>query len=233
MIDRSLNYGRHHIRSFLSSVGPYRTVLDIGAGQGDDLLLAREIDPRAVLQAVEINEEYAVRLRERGISVQSIDIEKDVFPFSDGSVDVIIANQVLEHTKELFWIFHEMTRILPVGGKLILGVPNLASLHNRILLALGRQPSPLKSNSAHVRGFTKGDIAEFMESCFPGGYRIEKFRGSNFYPFPAFVARPLAKVIPTMAWGLFFLLAKQREYHGEFLRYPVVEHLETNFYLGK
>src|SRR5574337_450901 len=232
MIDRSLNYGRHHIRGFLSSAGAYRTVLDIGAGQGDDLLLAKNIRPDARIHGVEVYDEYAIRLRQKGIDVHSLDIERDRLPFSDRSVDIIIANQILEHVKELFWIFHEITRVLPVGGKMILGIPNLASLHNRILLAFGRQPSPLKNNSAHIRGYTRGDLAMFLESCFPGGFELVKFGGSNFYPFPPVLARPLARMFPSLAWGIFFLFEKKRDYAGEFLLYPVREKLETNFYLG-
>jgi hypothetical protein len=36
-----------------------------------------------------------------------------------------------------------------------------------------------------------------------------------------------------MAWGIFFLFEKKREYRDEFLRYPVQEGLETNFYIGR
>ncbi len=233
MIDRSLNYGRTHISSFLSYAAPFRTVLDLGAGQGDDLLLAKEASPDAVANAVEVYPEYAARLAEKGITVHSLNIERDRLPFPDGSVDVVMANQVLEHVKELFWIFHEVSRVLPVGGKLILGVPNLAALHNRILLAFGGQPSPLKNNSAHIRGYTKGDLLRFLESCFPGGYRLLGFGGSNFYPFPPFLARPLARLLPNMAWGIFFLFEKRREYEREFLEYPGRERLETNFYVGE
>lgn len=43
MIDRSLNYGRHHIKAFLESCLPFETVLDIGAGKGDDLTLVSQI----------------------------------------------------------------------------------------------------------------------------------------------------------------------------------------------
>ena len=53
----------------------------------------------------------------------------------------MIANQILEHTKEVFWIWHEIARVLAPQGQLILGVPNLASAHNRLLLLLGRQPT--------------------------------------------------------------------------------------------
>ncbi len=232
MIDRSLNYGRHHINRFLSSAAPFRTVLDLGAGQGDDLLLAKNVNQTAEIHAVEVYEEYAVRLREKGIEVHSLNIERDLLPFPDRTVDIIIANQILEHVKELFWIFHEIARVLPVGGKMILGIPNLASLHNRILLACGRQPSPLKNNSAHIRGYTRSDLIMFLNSCFPGGFKLLKFGGSNFYPFPPVIARPLARMLPGMAWGIFFLFRKEREYKDEFLQFPIRERLETNFYVG-
>jgi len=232
-IDRSLNYGRHHVRNFLSAARPFHQVLDLGAGHGDDLLLARDVAPDAALHGIEVYAPYAAELEQKGIVVHRLNIERDLLPFRDGSIDVIVANQVLEHVKELFWIFHEMSRVLPIGGKLILGVPNLAALHNRLLLAFGRQPSPLKNNSAHIRGYTKRDLEQFLESCFPGGYRLRKFGGSNFYPFPPVIAKPLARLFPNLAWGIFFLFEKQREYRSEFLEFPLREQLETNFYVGK
>ncbi len=232
MIDRSLNYGRHQIEKCLALALPYASVLDLGAGHGDDLLIARRVSPAAAIHAIEVYPEYATELRAKGIDVHAINIERDSLPFPDRSIDIIIANQVLEHVKELFWIFHQISRVLPVGGSMVLGVPNLASLHNRLLLAAGIQPSPIKSNSAHIRGYTKGDVLNFLNTCFPSGYRLRHFGGSNFYPFPPFLARPLARVFPSMAWSMFFLFQKQREYGNEFLEFPVREKLETNFYVG-
>ena len=152
MIDRSLNYGRHLVDSFLRASGPCDAILDIGAGHGDDLLLARAAHPGARLVGLEAYPPYVKHLKSLGVEVHSIDIERDAFPFAPESLDVAMANQILEHTKEVFWIFDQLSRSVKVGGHLIIGVPNLAALHNRILLALGRQPSPLKNNSAHVRG---------------------------------------------------------------------------------
>ena len=232
MIDRSLNYGRDQIARFAQLCGRLGRVLDLGAGHGDDLLIVRSESPGAEVHGVEVCPEYAAQLAGKGIRVHALNIERDALPFADGSLDLVIANQVLEHVKELFWIFHEISRVLPVGGKLIIGVPNLAALHNRILLALGKQPSPLKNNSAHIRGFTKGDLLQFLDSCFPAGYRLLRFGGSNFYPFPPVIARPLARLCPNMAWSIFFLLEKQREYGREFLEFPARERLETNFYVG-
>ena len=233
LIDRSLNYGRHHIEHFLRAASPYQRVLDIGAGGGDDLALARRAQPAAELHAIEVFPPSVQRLTQHGIHVHPIDLERERFPLDDGAVDVVIANQVLEHTKEIFWIFHEVTRVLRVGGSFVIGVPNLAALHNRLLLLTGRQPSPLKNDSAHVRGYTRRDLLRFVDRIFPGGYRLANFGGSNFYPFPPALARPLAALLPGMAWGIFLRLEKVREYRREFVEYPARERLETNFYLGE
>ena len=232
MIDRQLNYGRHHIQRFLANAMPYHAVLDIGAGRGNDLALAREVQPAAQLHAIEVNRELAQHLAEQGVDVYNLNIERDPFPFPDGSMDVVLANQILEHTKELFWVFHEVSRVLREGGSLIIGVPNLASLHNRLLLMFGRQPTPLNNATAHVRGFTKFDILRVFATVFPGGYLLRNFGGSNFYPFPPALARPLAMALPGMAWGIFLRLEKRRPYCGEFLEFPTRLKLETNFFLG-
>lgn len=234
VIDRSLNYGRHHIDTFLSiaSQTPVDVVLDIGAGRGDDLLLVRNHNRSCELHAIEVNTECQQRLKEKGIIVHSLNIEQDGFPFPNESVDVIIANQILEHVKEIFWVLHEGTRVLRVGGHFIIGVPNLASLHNRLLLLVGKQPTCIQNHSAHVRGYTKSDLLRFLQECFPNGYRLRKYGGSNFYPFPPFLAKPLASLFPSMAWGIFLLLRKERKYTNEFITYPIVHQLETNFFLG-
>ncbi|MEM6843531.1 MAG: class I SAM-dependent methyltransferase [Bacteroidota bacterium] len=232
MINRELNYGRHHIRKFLEMSAPYQIVLDLGAGHGDDLQLAQKFDNNVKLHALESYPPYVEELQNKGISVFSANIERDTLPFDDESVDVIIMNQIMEHVKEVFWILHEVTRVLKVGGNFIVGVPNLAALHNRLLLLLGKQPSPLKNHSAHVRGYTKGDFHNLLNSGFPRGYLLKNFGGSNFYPFPPVVARPLAIVLPTMAWGIFMRWQKVNSYKYGFLDYPVKSKLETNFYLG-
>jgi SAM-dependent methyltransferase len=233
LVDPRLNYGRQVIEEYLTAVAPFATVVDIGAGEGKDLQAARQTCPTARAIAIEGYAPYADRLRSSGVEVHQIDIERDKLPSEDEAIDVIISNQVLEHTKEVFWIFHEISRVLRIGGHLILGVPNLAALHNRVLLAVGQQPTVIQTNTAHVRGFTKPDLLKFLHSAFPNGFAYRKRRGSNFYPFPPIVARPLARLLPGMAWGMFLLLQKSHGYHDEFLRYAEESRLETPFYLGQ
>lgn len=232
MVDRRLNYGRHLIEEFARRVAPVSTALDVGAGEGADLKLVRLSSPGARLHAVENLPSNCRALEAEGIVAHGLDLERDTLPFPDEGLDLVVTNQTLEHTKEIFWILHEISRVLEVGGHLIVGVPNLASLHNRLLLAAGRQPSVIKTASAHVRGFTHRDLLAFLEECFPAGYRQRAFGGSNFYPFPSSVARPLARRLPSLAWGIFVLLEKVRPYRREFLDFPPAVPLETSFYLG-
>ena len=232
MIDRSLTYGRHHIANFLRQSLPYKKVLDIGAGSGADLECAKQVENSVELFALEYYQPNIEMLREKKINVFPLNIENSHWPFEAETMDIIIANQILEHTKEIFWIFHECSRVLAIGGKMIIGVPNLASLHNRLLLCCGKQPTSIQINSAHIRGFTKQGMLRFIDQCFPNGYKLKSFGGGNFYPFPPALANPLAYCFPTMAWGTFFLFEKQRVYREEFLQYPVANQLETNFFLG-
>jgi SAM-dependent methyltransferase len=231
MIDRNLSYGRDHIRRFLREAGG-DDILDLGAGMGSDLDAARALNPGARLHAVEVNPPYADALRAKGVLVHEIDLERDRMPLSDVSIDVVMANQVLEHVKEIFWILHEASRVLRIGGHLIIGVPNLASLHNRLLLLMGRQPTVIQNHTAHVRGYTRRDLLRTLERPFPGGYKLRTTGGSNFYPFPPLLARPLAAVFPSAAWGMFLLLRKSRAYQREYLDFPGREKLETNFFVG-
>lgn len=232
MIDRQLNYGRHHVARFVRQIAPFENVVDLGAGAGADLALAKEACPEAERFAVEAYPPNVEKLRADN-EVFSLDLERDALPFADESIDVVMANQVIEHVKEIFWIFHQVSRVLRVGGHLIIGVPNLASYHNRLLLLFGKQPTAIQNHSAHVRGYTKHDMLRMLEAVFPEGYGLQGFGGANFYPLPPFLARPMARALPNGAWAIFFLLEKRRRYAREFLEYPTAQKLETIFYVGE
>jgi SAM-dependent methyltransferase len=231
MIDRRLNYGRHNIAAFLGKAAPFGNIVDLGAGSGTDLDIAASVCPSARRFAVETYPPN-VKILQQHHEVISLNLERDPLPFADESIDVVMSNQVLEHVKEIFWILHQVSRVLHVGGHMIIGVPNLASFHNRLLLLFGKQPTPLQNHSAHVRGYTKHDIMRMLQMIFPDGYGLEDFKGSNFYPLPPVAAKPLAKLLPNSAWGIFFLLRKKRAYQDEFLMHPVLAELETNYYVA-
>jgi SAM-dependent methyltransferase len=239
-----LNYGRPIIRRW--GEGALRRsyergqrefhILDIGCGHGTDLQNISDagsafLAGKAIhLHGIENHPPYVRECRERGIRTYSLDVEHDIYPLPDAKCDVVIANQVIEHTKEIFWVFSEAVRVLKPGGVFIVGVPNLASLHNRLLLLCGLQPTAQQSLSAHVRTFTKNDLKRFAET---GGYlRCRESAGANFYPFPAWIAPLLSGLFPGMAWGL-FMLFERMDTGGDFLDCLFEgEPLETPYYGG-
>ncbi len=234
LVDHTETYGPHIIKSYLNRLDSSLSlslslVVDIGAGWGRDLGFVKDRFPEASLHAIECTPDNIVSLKKKGIKTYPLNIETDQLPFQDESVDLVICNQILEHTKELFVILHEITRILKIGGTLIVGVPNVASLHNRIGLLFGKHPTQAKACSAHVRCFSRNDFLLFLQECFPEGYSLKSFDGSQFYPFPPAISRPLARLLPSMAFSIFFLLQKQKTYATGFLDYPARARLETNF----
>ncbi|HEV7446347.1 MAG TPA: class I SAM-dependent methyltransferase [Steroidobacteraceae bacterium] len=230
LVNTDEQYGSEIVQQFLGGIESPSVALDIGAGAGRDLGLVKRAHPAVKTLAVEcFNTDL---LRQRFDAVYELDIERAALPLAERSVDLVIANQVLEHLKEIFWVWHEVSRVLSIGGHFLVGVPNIASLHNRLLLGLGKHPTQWKSYSAHVRPFSKPDTLKFVDVCFPGGYELVAFRGSQFYPLPRSASRAMCALFPSAAAFIFFLFRKKREYHREFLEHPVKARLQTNFFLG-
>lgn len=233
LIDHGETYGAHVIEEFVKRVPSARAIVDIGAGSGRDLEIAKQAHPQSRTIALEAGREYASGLQGKVDEVIVTNIERDPLPFPDESIDIVMANQVLEHTKEIFWIFHEVSRVLSPGGHFIFGVPNVLSFHNRILGLVGGHPTQHKLYSAHVRPFSKRDTVKFLDVCSPGTFEVAAFGGSQFYPFPRAAARTLSRIFPTLAFSIFFSIKKVGPYSGGFLQFPAKAQLETNFYVGE
>jgi hypothetical protein len=232
-VDVHEQYGRHVIEEMLARLPAVHLACDLGVGYGHDLGLVRRHFPQARLIGIDYVETHKLLLQQHGIELRVFDLERQAFPLDDESVDLFIANQVLEHVKELFWISHQITLKLRLGGYIIIGVPNIGALHNRLTFLFGMQPSQMKSYSAHVRGFTAHEIPRFFSVCFAGGFQCKLWRGAQFYPLPRRLARTLARLFPSLAHSTFYLMQKTAPYRGEFLKHPVEAGLETPFFLGK
>jgi SAM-dependent methyltransferase len=185
-----------------------RVVLDVGCWDGGRTeRYARILGGHAL--GIEIFEAQARLAETRGVEVARLDLETGRFPWPDGSVDVVVANQVFEHLKNVWRPMSEVHRVLRLGGALILSVPNLASLHNRVLLGLGRQPTSIRTLGPHVRGYGFGEIRRFV--ALDGGFKVVRALGAGFYPFPVPLAKPLARLWPGASHTTVLLARKERE----------------------
>ena len=233
-----LNYGREVLAQYILEIAQNKTklrILDIGLGAGKDLVnirqKLRQTTPQTELElfGLESYQPNIEKAQKEGIQVFSVNIENQKFPFENSSFDIVISNQTLEHTKEVYWIFSEISRVLKPQGFVLSGVPNLASLHNRVALLLGMQPTSIQVLGPHVRGFTAPGFIEFVET---DGYFVHRaVRGSNFYPFPPWISKHLSRLLPLMSVGLFFKTQRTSK-PGVFIDVLKTRFFETPFFVG-
>lgn len=170
------------------------------------------------------------KAKKSGITVFSLDMERESIPVTDDFFDVIIMNQFLEHTKEIFWIFSEISRAVKKNGIVIVGVPNLATWSNRLWLLAATQPSSIELMGPHIRGFTAPNFKRFIET--EGYFKLLKVAGSNFWPFPyASICKFFSKIFPTLSISLFFLLSRENS-DGEFIHVLDTRFFETPYFKG-
>jgi len=217
------------IRRFLLSRldGP-ATMLDIGCGDGaktriwaDALGISREN-----LFGVEAAATYR-SVAARHFEVRAADIETDPLPFEDGAFGLVVLNQVFEHVKNIFHLMSETCRITAVGGQLLLSVPNLASFHNRMLLLLGRQPTPIKVFCEHVRGYAPGALTELATAS--GDFEKVAETGGGFYPLPPALGMPLGRLWPGAAVYTIQLFRRSRASDPEYWKRWAGEIIDTRW----
>ena len=117
IVDHCETYGRHILEKRVRKLD-VSLALDIGCGQGDDLMVVKKHHPNSKCIGIDFGDWNREKLIERGIESVAINIENQQIPLNEETVDLVIANQVLEHTKEIYWINHEIFRTLKVGGHL-------------------------------------------------------------------------------------------------------------------
>jgi len=236
--NQHLDYGREIVAKAASNYVNIRNltqikILDLGAGSGADLLTikSRLKHLNVCLFAIENYAPNVEILNSTGeICVNSIDIEQSIYPFENEYFDIIIMNQVLEHTKEVFWIFSEISRVIKKRGLIIVGVPNLASFHNRIALLFGIQPTCIKVLSAHVRGFTVNSLKEFVET--DGYFKLRDFWGAHFYLAPKLIAGILSKIFKSFS-VLIFMVIERTDKDGVFIDALKARFFETPYFNGE
>jgi 2-polyprenyl-3-methyl-5-hydroxy-6-metoxy-1,4-benzoquinol methylase len=146
-------YGLDLADSYLQ--GP-RDLLDIGAGNGDFVLMAQERGWRAV--AMELNLESVASLERAGIQVIVRPIE--ISDIELGSFNLITMWEVLEHLTEPKSVLFECRRVLPDNGLLLILVPNSDSLVTRLL----HEKSDTFGGHSHLNHFNPKSLTILLES---------------------------------------------------------------------
>jgi len=100
---------------------PAESILDVGCGNGAILRHLRKLDYSG-LHGLEISRYAIERLRAEGIKMHYGALPAISLP--DGSFDVVIASQVLEHIVRRNRFLGEVARVLRPGGRAFIFVPD-------------------------------------------------------------------------------------------------------------
>jgi len=183
-------------------------LLDCGCDDGRNTLeIAQGIGTNNIY-GIEIIKARAHEAQKKGINVFNSDLNER-FPLEDESVDVILANQVIEHLANADSFVGEIHRVLRRGGYAIVCTENLASWHNILSLVFGWQPFSLTNISLkrlgignpfalhrgeeafnrhwlHVELFAYRGLLEIIEA---NGLKVEAVSGAGYYPLLSIIGQ--------------------------------------------
>ena len=107
----------------VAELHPGETVLDLGSGGGEDVLLsAQRVGPTGKAYGVDMTDEMLelARRNQRQASAGNVEFLKGTIedvPLPDGSVDVVISNCVINLSADKSQVFDEAARVLRPGGR--------------------------------------------------------------------------------------------------------------------
>jgi O-antigen biosynthesis protein len=154
-----------------------KRILDIGCGNGDTALAAKNLLNAEFVAGVELFEKAALEAKEKLDLVIQDDIEKIEFPFDDGTFDCIICADILEHLSNPWDTLNKLSRLLAPNAVLIASIPNLQYIVPLLKIAFNKfeyeQAGIL--DKTHLRFFTLHTIKKMFDEC---NYDIVKI-GAN------------------------------------------------------
>lgn len=130
---------RPDLLAIASLIPAHASVLDLGCGDGDLLLLLADRGVRG--RGVELSEEGVRHCVKRGLSVLQGDVDEGLADYPDGSFDYVVLSQTLPYLDEPRFVLKEMLR---VGQRAIVSFANPGHWRCRMwTLLAGRTPEGL------------------------------------------------------------------------------------------
>jgi methionine biosynthesis protein MetW len=159
------------MQSIARQVPPGSRVLDLGCGDG--ALMAHLQATRACTgYGVEIDDAKVLACIQRGVSVLQLNLEDGLAVFEDGSFDVVLQIDTLQHLRNAETMLRETARVGRTG---VVAFPNFAHWPNRLAVLKGRMPVTKRLpyqwfDTPNIRVGTFADFEVLARSC---GLRVE------------------------------------------------------------
>ncbi|HYB91434.1 MAG TPA: glycosyltransferase [Candidatus Binataceae bacterium] len=169
-IQRYWHHRRHHIA--VSWARGAERILDAGCGSS---LIVQSLN-----NAIGMDFNFAKLRFLRRYGMPLVRGSAFALPFQDGSFDCVISSEVIEHIPYDEAIFEEMRRVLRLGGILILGTPDYATLGWRIIEPVYGFVLPGGYHDEHITHYTREKLGKIMarhgfaieETAYVGGSEL-------------------------------------------------------------
>jgi len=125
---------------------------------------------------IDISRKNVEALQGKGLDAEVVDLNGD-FPFEAESFSCVTFIEVAEHLVRAEHAFHEISRVLCPGGKVLFTAPNNASYRRRLKALKGRAPD---DEGYHFRFWVRKQLKEKWEAT---GLRVEKCASYGYIPF--------------------------------------------------
>jgi SAM-dependent methyltransferase len=163
-----------------------RALLDVGCGDG---ALARKVADRyAAITATDVSpavlaeaRALAARLPDVNISFAELDANRPL-PYPDAAFDTVVSLSTLQYLFDPELFLAEARRVLAPGGTLVVEVPNMAYLPQRLRLLAGQ---PIRTSfwthgidGGNLHYFTGALLADLVRKA---GFSVDRVTGSGVF----------------------------------------------------
>jgi 2-polyprenyl-3-methyl-5-hydroxy-6-metoxy-1,4-benzoquinol methylase len=156
-------------------------VLDVGCGAGNTVAWLRSIRNVTWAGGVEIHPDAAAEARCKLDTVYTTGVEDLELPLAEGSLDLILCLDILEHLVDPWMVVKRLYRLLRPGGTLIASLPNVRN--KRVVFPLLFKGSWKYRDfgvldRTHLRFFTRKSAIDMLTSA---GFSIDGIEVTGGY----------------------------------------------------
>jgi SAM-dependent methyltransferase len=156
-----------HLVEFVRALPQVGDALDLGCGDGR---LTAELRAASVVGA-DVSAVALARAARRVSQVVRVEPDEPL-PFGDGSFDLVLCAETLEHVRDVQLLLSEARRVLRPGGTFAVTTPAHGRLTALRLLVRGWE-SEFDPLSPHLRFFTRRSLARLLGEL---GFEVESLR---------------------------------------------------------
>ena len=167
----------------LAALAAGETVLDLGAGAGNDAFIARhEVGAEGQVIGVDMTPEMIAKARANAAKLGYGNVEFRLgeiehLPVDAGSVDVVISNCVLNLVPQKARAFAEIFRVLKPGGRFCISD----------VVSIGELPEPVRRDAELLVGCVAGamDKEAYLEVIRAAGFEVVRVAEARRLGLPA------------------------------------------------